>query len=491
MNLRVFRTHVRSLLAIYVTTLKINGYLVATMGLFRWCIMILFVLGTLLSSISGSAQAIDLNDLFTEYNAITFFTNDSANFIYPEATSMADLQAIIKKDCPFTIQQAEHPENIHPIDTLIVLQGLHNQMPQYDTILQEVKGLFLYDTIHQPWYAYYNHSKVDSSTAFLIIPGTGIHNGLHIAEGDSTNYQNLPKPIKQVCLPYGDVFTYVKPNEDFRNIWRNTGTSCYKKLNYNYFTPYTDLKGKPWGANMTIECIALVKYLKLKYQKVIVLGLSNAGFPALIAALEGGADGVNCASGLSVASYSGFPLNNFENPYYTNQFTKYALDSLAYKWMNSLTYALFSYGDNDGGTVAYEYQTHSLEDSLASLQKNCQIDFTYNLSGHHYPVAYLDTFIQRVKHDSCQLHVATNWQTNESNTLQIYPNPVSTQLHVSVGPEMLTRIRVCNTYGTTVFDASNLNASQADIFLGAWTSGMYWMEVSTAKNRTVRKIIKD
>lgn len=479
------------LLAVYVTILKINGYVVAAMRLFRWCIMALFVLGTLLSSINGSAQAINLNDLFTEYNAITFFTNDSANFIYPEATSMADLQAIIKKDCPFTIQQAEHPENIHPIDTLIALQGLHNQMPQYDTILQEVKGLFLYDTIHQPWYAYYNHSKVDSSTAFLIIPGTGIHNGLHIAEGDSTNYQNLPKPIKQVCLPYGDVFTYVKPNEDFRNIWRNTGTSFYKKLNYNYFTPYTDLKGKPWGANMTIECIALVKYLKLKYQKVIVLGLSNAGFPALIAALEGGADGVNCASGLSVASYSGFPLNNFENPYYTNQFTKYALDSLAYKWMNSLTYALFSYGDNDGGTVAYEYQTHSLEDSLASLHKNCQIDFTYNFSGHHYPVAYLDTFIQRVKHDSCQLHVATNWQTNESNTLQIYPNPVSTQLHVSVGPEMLTRIRVCNTYGTTVFDASNLNASQADIFPGAWTSGMYWMEVSTAKHRTVRKIMKD
>jgi hypothetical protein len=486
-----FKRLLRCCLPSNITKLKIKGYLVAAMHVFRWVFMGFFVLFTMLSSINGKAQAIDLNDLFTDYNAITFFTNDSANFIYPEATSIADLQAIIKKDCPFTLQQAEHPENIHPIDTLIELQGLHTQMPQYDTILQEVKGFFLYDTIQQPWYAYCNHSKVDSGTAFLIIPGTGIHNGLHIAEGDTANYQNLPKPIKEVCLPYGDVFTYVKPNEDFRNIWRNTGASFYKKLNYNYFTPYTDVKGKPWGANMTIECIALVKYLKLKYQKVIVLGLSNAGFPALIAALEGGANGVNCASGLSVASYSGFPLNNFENPYYTNQFTKYALDSLAIKWMHSLTYTLFSYGDNDGGAIDFEYQTHSLEDSLASLNKNCQIDFTYNFSGHHYPVAYLDTFIQRVKHDSCQLHFTTNLQTNESNTMQIYPNPVSSQLYVSVGSETLTRIRIFNTYGSTVFDSSNLNRSQADIFLGSWASGMYWIEVSTAKHRTVRKIMKD
>lgn len=282
----------------------------------------------------GSSQAYAINNFFSEYPAITFFTPDSNNFMYDEIQDYNDLKRTIARDCPFTIQEAEHQDWIIPFAITTPLIGLHNQVPNYDTILQEIYGTYAIDTFVRNWYAYYNKSVVDTTVAFFIIPGTGIHNGWHIAAGDAGDYHNIPSPIKDKCLAYGDVYTYVKPNEDFRGIWKDVG-GTYMKLDYNYFTPYTELHGNPWAANMQIECTAIVKCLKLKYNKVIVLGLSNGGIPALIAAIEGNANGVNCASGLSVTDYDGFPLTNFENPFYYNLFKKYSLDSLKSKMPNT------------------------------------------------------------------------------------------------------------------------------------------------------------
>jgi hypothetical protein len=332
---------------------------------------------------------------------------------------------------------------------------------------------------------------MNSTTAFLIIPGTGIHGGFHIAEGNPTDYQNMPLPIKDVCLPYGDVYTYVKPNEDFRNIWKNSGSPYYKKLDYNYYTPYTDLHGNHWAANMTIESIAIVRYLKMKYQKVIVLGLSNGGIAALIAAVEGWADGVNCASGLSVTDYDGFPLTNFENPYYANQFHKYSLDSLKTHMPNSYTYYLFSYGSGDGSTVGYEYATHSLQDSLSTVISDCHLDFNYNFSGHHYPVAYLDTFFTRVKNDSCKVVFPSILAPQTMETISFYPNPVHDQLIIQAGQERIRSLRITDMKGRICYMERNLNPSHTEISLVGLPSGHYIIQIMTDKTSYIKHLAKE
>ena len=424
------------------------------------------------------AQAFAINSFFSEYPAITFYTPDSNNFIYDEVQNFDDLKRIIAKDCPFSVTEAEHLDGIIPFAIQAPILGLHNQVPNYDTVLQEVYGTFAIDTFVRNWYAYYNHSLVDTTVAFLIIPGTGIHNGWHIAAGDTGYYHNVPSPIKDKCLAFGDVYTYVKPNEDFRGIWKDIGGS-YMKLDYNYFTPYTDLHGNSWAANMQIECTAIVKCLKLKYNKVIVLGLSNAGIPALIAAIEGNANGVNCASGLSVTDYDGFSLTNFENPFYYNLFKKYSLDSIKLKMQNTSTYYLFSYGDGDCCTNYYEYNTHILQDTFSTLSNPCHIDFTYNFNGHHFPIAYLDTFFTKVIQDTCAPFALTSPSVNTQHAkISIFPIPSNRTLFIQSEIEELQSVQLFTLEGIECVSKKQIQSKKTSIDLPVLASGNYIVNIT-------------
>ncbi len=437
---------------------------------------------------NASSQAFDINDFFSDYTAITFYTADSNNFILDEITNYDDLKKTIAKECPFSIYNAEHLENIVPFNVFTPILGLHNQIPWYDTVLQEVKGTFSIDTFVKNWYGYYNKSVVDTTTAFLIIPGYGIHDGWHIAAGDTAYYMNRPMPIKDKCLQHGDVYAYAKPNEDYRSIWKKVGGDCMK-LDYNYFTPYTDMHGINWAANMTIECTAIVKCLKLRYNKVIVLGLSNAGLVALIAGMEGGADGVNCASGLSTTDYDGFPLTNYENPYYYNELKKYCLDSIKSKMANTSAYYLFSYGDGDASTNLYEYTTHSLQDTFSTLPNNCRIEFTYNFYGHHYPIAYLDTFIQHVKNDSCPaVPLMVNNINKPNDNITIYPNPAQKKLIIKSDASDIQSVQVYSLTGEEILFRKNIQALSTTIYLPALSQGNYIVNVMT-KNKNYAKLV--
>ena len=449
----------------------------------------LFFILLVCSTHKSSSQAFPLNDIFTQYYAITFLSNDSNNFILDQVQSFNDLTRIVQHECPFSIYNAEHLNDIVPLNVFNPIYGLHNQLPWADTVLQEMNGSFSIDTVVKNWYAYYNKSSVDSTTAFFIIPGTGTHSGWQIASGNPNDYHNIPMPIKDKCLQYGDVYTYVKPNEDFRSIWKDAGATYYMKLDYNYFTPYTDFYGFNWAANMQIECTAAIKCLKLKYNKVIVLGLSNGGIPALIAGLEGGADGINCASGTSAAERYGFPLNNFENPYFYNMFKQYALDSLKLKISNSPAYFLFSFGDNDCCSNAYEYNTHSLQDTFATLNHPCHIDFTYNFSGHHFPIAYLDTFITKVKLDTCASLSPVSFIPPIEDAIRIYPNPAKDILHIQSASDDLKSVQVYALNGTQIlFEKYSHPIQETNVQLPSLAPGSYIVNVVTRKKHSANII---
>jgi hypothetical protein len=343
-----------------------------------------------------NAQAFDFNTFFNT-KAIAFNAPDSNNMIYNEMRNSSDMAFQLDSVLPFYTQEfyGAYPL-IKTSDSITFLPGLHTNLPAFDTEAAEIKGAFSLNNTTSYWYAYYKKSIVDTTTAILIFPGSGANESFHIAHNEPTDYHNLNCFIKNKDLEYGDVYIIVKPNEDFRSFWKNIGDNTYNKLDYDVMGPYTDFMGKNWAANLYIELLAQIKYLQSKYKKVIVTGLSNGGFPVLVCGLEAGVNGINCASGISVTSYLGFPVPNNENPYFGGLFDYYALDSLKKMIYQSGTRVLFSYGSGDCCTNAYEHQTHALQDTLNTLPATCNAEFFYDFSWHTFPCNGLDSFYTKV-----------------------------------------------------------------------------------------------
>ncbi|MEN9339195.1 MAG: hypothetical protein RIQ62_507 [Bacteroidota bacterium] len=340
----------------------------------------------------GKAQIAPLNSIFTR-SPYGFYSQDSDNYLYPSVNSYAELTSLIDSICPFqTSDFFTNLSEVMPNSGVQLLYGLHNQVPWKDTEFTEMRSSYTFKNKSSYWYGFYKKSWADTNTAFLVIPGSGSHEAIKIASGDVNDYHNFNGRVRDKCLSYGDMYVYSKQNECFNGIWKNAG-GTYSLLDYDFFTPFTDLGGNHWAANMYIDLVAAVKYLKSRYQKVIIMGLSNAGFPALVCGLTAEADGINCASGISSWSYNGFLLPNNENPYFANLFNVYTFDSLKGLMQKHQSEVLFSYGSGDGGGNAFEYSTHALEDTFAN---QCNAKFFYGFAGHTFPTNYYDTFFTKV-----------------------------------------------------------------------------------------------
>lgn len=400
-----------------------------------------------------------------------------------EITSVQKFKEVIHTEFPYSIEQSERVSEAIALDTIIEIPALHTSAPQYDTVLQEVKGLFTLDSILGAWYAYRCKSKVDTSTAFLIIPGTGYHQGWLIATADTNNYHNILMPIRNKCLEHGDVYVYVKPNEDFRVMWKSVW-GWNSKMDYDVLGPYSDYQGINWAANMVIEATAAVKTLRKKYNKVIVMGLSNGGFPALIAGIQGEAHGTVLACGLTIADYEGFPVPNNENPLYYRMHKKYSIDTVKHYLGSSNNYYLFGFGDNDFW-ASEEYQYKRLEDTLNSTGNKCHIDFTYNYTGHHYPIAYLDTFINKVKIDTCAPIIVTYTEDvkHKANLIAVYPNPTNNVLNIELNGDRLLYIQVFNLNGQELRRINIMAKSNPSISLNGYSTGNYLINVVGEKSR--------
>lgn len=344
------------------------------------------------------AQVTDFNTYF-DRPSFYFYYPDSNNLIYNELLSQEDMVAQIDSIFPFYTNDFYNAYLGIAVSTEITeLPGLHNLLPTFDEKAQEIKGAFSLNNKTNYWYAYYKKSEADTTTAIAIFPGHGNNQSFYIANEELDNYHNFNCIIKQKALEFGDVYMIVKPNEEFRALWKTTAPGIYQSLDYDVLGPYTDLIGKNWAANLYIEFLAQLKYLKSKYKRVLVMGLSNGGLPALVCGLEAGVDAINCASGLSVSSYNGFPVGNNENPLFSNLLNYYALDSIKKRIADSETNILFTYGSGDEGTNAYEYNYHALENYFATSQETCNADFFYNFNGHTFACSAIEPFFDKVTH---------------------------------------------------------------------------------------------
>ena len=342
--------------------------------------------------IQANSQIGSINSIFS-LSGYGFFTQDSNNYLYNEITNYSNLTHLIDSVCPFgPLDFYSNLDGITTADTITKLYGLHNQVPWKDTEFVEMTSSYSFNNKTSQWYGFYKKSWGDTNVAFLVIPGSGVHESIKIASGDIGNYHNMNGKVREKCLKYGDFYVYSKQNENFNSIWKNVN-SVYQRLDYDYLTPYTDFNGNHWAANMYIDIVAAVKQLKKKYKKVIVMGLSNGGFPALICGLQGGADGINCAAGISSFSYNGFVTPTNDNPYFSNLLNIYTFDSIKGLLNQKKSEVLFSYGSGDGGGNWFEHYSHALEDTFVN---QCNATFYYDFAGHTFPTNYYDTFFNNV-----------------------------------------------------------------------------------------------
>jgi len=178
-------------------------------------------------------------------------------------------------------------------DELTVLDGGRECLDGPTCDYEHVWVRYDLDQLVYSAYAYYKESEDPSSThAALIIPGSGINQSTDIYRNDPSNYHYN---IAEVVNENWDMFVYVKPNEDFLAIHDGS-----RKLRQEYLIRPLLNYGGSYSCRYLVDTMAMVKYLKTQYDRVVVIGLSQGGEAALYNSLQSHPDGAVIASGFSV-----------------------------------------------------------------------------------------------------------------------------------------------------------------------------------------------
>ncbi len=224
--------------------------------------------------------------------------------------------------------------------------------------------------------------------AFLLVPGTGINASYDIVKG--IGYHNQLCLMKNNLINYGDVYTFIKPNEESRAVhWNGL------KLNNEYVVSYLITQNTRYGINYLIEMIAMIKYLKANYDKVFLFGLSEGGYSALLCTMYIEPDAAMISGGYSID----FDTCTVEKEILKTRFD-YLLDTfdrvkVKNRISSSNTNYLFTWGDGDPVlTMDPEHDFHYTQNYFSGLN-NCS--YFYNFNDHTFPpCADIDTFVQRI-----------------------------------------------------------------------------------------------
>jgi hypothetical protein len=227
-----------------------------------------------------------------------------------------------------------------------------------------------------------NSNLSDCKTAVLFITGSGTNNGTEMVRGEG--YQNIYGFLKDSLATLGDVYIAIRPLIDFRAyVWDRENNAM--ALNSEFPIPgqisnYLNGRGTPYGVNCLIESIALVKYLKSKYQRVVIAGLSYGGIYTTLNALESGPEGALISGGYTIILDETSQTNDYQLASFGPLFYSLNRDSVKNNINKTTTQFLFSWGR--GGDITQETDLHYTENYFTGLT-NAQYFYDYDL--HTFP----------------------------------------------------------------------------------------------------------
>ncbi|NOX55317.1 MAG: hypothetical protein GXP27_12945 [Planctomycetes bacterium] len=231
-------------------------------------------------------------------------------------------------------------------------------------------------------YAYAPLKRIGSQAA-LIIPGSGHNQSYPIYKRDPGNYhRGIYAALPGSC----DRYVFIKLNEDCLAFHNRT-----KKLHLHCYVNWQLEHGGSYSARYLVDSLAVIKFLRGQYGKVLVAGLSQGGRAALLSAVQSEPDAAIVASGFTVlrdtVQVAGH--NQIILPGLRKQFS---FDAIRARIRRSSTQYLFTYGEQERGTYRLEVEKHLTKRFFAGCDN---VTVENHSGGHAFPTEVIKRFLAR------------------------------------------------------------------------------------------------
>lgn len=217
----------------------------------------------------------------SEVLANAFTAPKSEASFYPTITTMMEMKTAMEEWARFKPADLWAPQSVVIDDTSVMQNEVLTVQWHMDSRAMTTNGF------------YKTRTGPDYGRAVLIIPGSGDNQGRQVYQG-----QGYHGDIVAQMRQYGDTFVYVRAGHDFRNL-----TDGINRVSDALFDGITTANGTSHDTLWAIEMVAIVKYLRQHYNKVIVAGLSQGATFASLVCLLTAPDACALASGFSLKEY--------------------------------------------------------------------------------------------------------------------------------------------------------------------------------------------
>lgn len=314
-------------------------------------------------------------------------------YLYDTITSMYNHFLIMDTNFVFKYQDMDSIQYLSIDDSMRVDSIRGASFNNYPNLLNQTDPIvYLPYTLLNKHGTAYCFRHIDSNAnhcrnAFLIVPGTGKNEGWNITQG--TGYHNTYCYVKNACKNYGDVYTFIKPNEEHRAIHWNG-----KKLDNEYVNWYLTTQYTYYGVNYLIEMIALIKYMKTKYDKVFLLGLSEGGYAAALCLMYEEPHAAMISGGYTIQWDTLLLVKDILRTRFDALVDSFDKVKVKNRFANINTQILFTYGVGDPIPGLTDENLYQITENYLNLP-NCS--YFYNFFNHSFPPCYvIDTFAQRI-----------------------------------------------------------------------------------------------
>ena len=355
-----------------------------------------------------------LNNLFTELPYISYWNKPGKWFTNNEITSVQDYFNQMDSNFKFYNHEYGGCFNHIIIESEIILD---TQINITFNTFEQVNNLTIYG-IPNPFgkvkfslnnksaYTYFvldstTNINQDCTVAYMVVLGSGQNAMSTFVQG--TGYHNLYCQVRNNLKQYGDVYSMSRANEDHRAIFFNKKKlGTITPVQPTFMQSYLNAANRSYGANQLIETVAMIKFLKSKYDKVFVLGLSTGGKVALWSSMEAEPHAALISSGYTILADINYQTQLINSYSFGNFLLDIDKDSTKKRISELKTQFMFTWGDNDNYLAQLEVDSNLTQNYFQGLNN---ASYFYNYNSHTFPPCYaIDSFFLRSNNKStCKL----------------------------------------------------------------------------------------
>jgi hypothetical protein len=327
-----------------------------------------------------------VQDYFNQMDSNFKFFNHEYSGCYKNILIESDI--ILDTQINFTFNTFEQVNNL-------IIYGIPNPFAKVKFSLNN-KSAYTYFVLDST-----TNLNQDCTVAYMVVPGTGPNAMSTFVQG--TGYHNLYCQVRNNLKQFGDVYSMSRANEDHRAIFFNKKKlGTITPIQPTFMQSYLNAANRSYGVNQLIETVAMIKFLKTKYDKVFVLGLSTGGKVALWSSMEAEPHAALISSGYTILADLNYQTQLINSYSFGNFLLDLDKDSTEKRLSELKTQFMFTWGNNDNYLAQLEVDSNLTQNYFQGLNNT---SYFYNYNSHTFPPCYaIDSFFQRSKNKStCKL----------------------------------------------------------------------------------------